>query len=177
MRFFVIFSVIILFSCKSSKKITEQENFTLSQTEEITDTKETVTITDNLLERITETTITKNETVQDSVGKTRLSPITITRRDIERFNITTQKGNVITNISQSKIAVSDSSSNKIDKQTDGTQTVNNISKGVTEGILKGIFGDFFKYVLGGIIVVILLVILASTKNKKDVSGNKAEGKE
>lgn len=174
----LILVVLLSFSCKTTKK-TINSSTTNTQTEEVVDVKTTTTTTTNedLTEVITEKIVETNHVVTDSQNKTITTPIKTTERKIERFNTIrkVEDGQILLQQNTSQLIVKDTAS--YDRETVGQEVVKDITKGFTEGIFKSLFGNAFRYILGGVVVfVCILLLIFVPKKVKDVPSDQ-RGKE
>lgn len=156
-----LFLLIILFSCKSTKKAVVEnsrvdgEVISVSTSEIISDfgnvTKKTI---------ITETTTEKYEEVE---GTAIIKPVTTTTvitsiEESENKNQSIKKA-----IENNSIELSAFDSLSLDKETEGMEVVEEIVGGITGALI----GDVTKWIIGGIFFIILLIVLSKLIRKKD----------
>jgi hypothetical protein len=161
-------------SCKTTKKTISSSTNIEDKVEEVKTTTDTKIESDENITKKTIETITETvEVKQDSLGRTFEIPIKTTTRSIEEFSKIKVKSDIglIELKNNSNFTVKDTT--RYDRATEGQEPVKDITKGLTEGLMKAIFGDFFKYILAGVVLFVFVLILIF-QGKKDVLNNEGE---
>lgn len=156
-----LFILLILFSCKSTKRTLVENNRVESELVNLL-RSEVITDLGNLTKKttITETIIEKHEQVQGTniIKPVATKTITTTIQESENKNQVIKKA-----IEEQSVEMIAFDSLFFDRETEGMEVVEEIVGGITGAL----FGNIFPYVISAIFIVILLMLIFRLFRKKD----------
>jgi len=155
----------VLCSCKTTKKIEQAKtDIKIEQVKDSETIVKTETVTDDLKEVIVEKTTVRNEIVKDNTGRSIFSPVTVSEKKTERYNIKKTEVMQDSNKESESIEISKEDTVSFNRKTEGMEVVKDLTKGISEGI----FGNTVQYVIIAMSFILLIFLIRKmTKQKGD----------
>jgi len=172
-----IFIILIIFSCKTTKKVIDTSSTIGKEAQQstqttVTNNKITDELTETITETITEEVVEKNEVLKDNAGNKILSPVkTVKKTSSKTTELFTNKKEdklITDNVDTIKQKDTVSVNSNYDRATEGQEVVSDITSGISKGFFKFIFGGFVQYIfiiIGGIFIFILIKKQINKSNK------------
>ena len=167
MRLVALTLALFLFGCKTTKrieslKVSDSIELKTEQKSELFEIKRKNGIT----ELITETTVTRSIPHKKESGEEVILQEQTTEKVTERFvsNEETENKSIQTDTKQDSKNLS--VENSFQRETEGQEVVKDLSKGITEGLFRSIFGDTIQKITGVILISGFILFLFFIRKKK-----------
>lgn len=163
----ILFLLIFLFGCKTTKRIeSSKTRDAISFNKEFKSGLDEIKRTEDLSELITKKTTIRTIPHKKETGEEIFIQEQVVEEKTERFNKKTEAGKFESEVITETDLDEKETTYDLDRETEGQEVAADISKGITEGLFKALFGDVVKKITAFVLLALFIFFVIVIRRRK-----------